>query len=500
MSGSRPLAEVLATMGQPRLVVVGDLILDRHLTGAVSRISPEAPIQILRVEGEQEGLGGAGSVATSAAVVGARTTLVGVHGADGAARRLVHRAKDAGLDLQAVLDPTRRTAVKTRHWARSHISVQQVLRVDEESVGALAEDAEAAVLEVLVRVLPEADAVLVSDYGKGVCSPRLLAWLTAAARERGIPVVVDPKGSDYARYRGATCLTPNRPETHLATGIEIREDDLSAAERAAEALVRDVDLSCVLVTLDREGMYLKVGDETGTHIPTTPREVFDVTGAGDTVIATFTVALASGATPEEAARLANVAAGIEVEHFGVVHVTRAEIADRLAAGSESVRPKAVERVRLPVLRDRLRAEGKRLVFTNGCFDVLHAGHVRFLQAARSQGDVLFVGLNADASVHRLKGAGRPVNAQEDRVAVLSALSSVDHVVVFEEDTPLALIQEVQPDVLVKGEDWRDKGVVGRDVVEARGGQVVLLGLLEGRSTTATIRRMADGAAGGATDA
>jgi D-beta-D-heptose 7-phosphate kinase/D-beta-D-heptose 1-phosphate adenosyltransferase len=489
VAAPRPLADVLESLGAPRLCIVGDLLLDRYLTGVVDRISPEAPIQVLRVEGEVERMGGAGSVAIDVAVLGAETTLVGVVGDDEDAGRIAAMARGAGIRLEAYADPSRRTSVKTRHVARSHTSAQQVLRVDQETVKPLAGPAAAAVRARLEAALDHVDAVLVSDYGKGVCTPELLQWLTATGRERRIPVVVDPKGRDFSRYRGATCLTPNRPETRLATGIAVEDGDLAAAERAAAHLVDELGLDFVLITLDREGMYLKVGDAPGRHIPTTPREVFDVTGAGDMVLSALAVALASGATPEEAAGLANVAAGLEVEHFGVVSVTREEILSRLASGGESTTTKRVDRARLGPVLDRLRAEGRRVVFTNGCFDILHAGHVRYLQAARREGDVLIVGLNSDASVRTLKGADRPIHPEADRVEVLSGLACVDHVVVFGEDTPLALIERIQPDVLVKGEDWRDQGVVGREVVEGRGGKVVLLPLLAGRSTTRAVERL-----------
>ncbi len=486
---SRSTADVLASLGTPRLVVVGDLLLDRYLTGRVDRISPEAPVQVLHVESEMERLGGAGSVATNVTVLGADTVLIGVLGDDVAGRRLEAMAAATGVQLEAVLDPDRKTSVKTRHVARSHTSAQQVLRVDQETVGPVSAGVEAALRQRITAALGGAEAVLLSDYGKGVLSPSLLAWVLEACRDAAIPAVVDPKGRDFKRYAGATCVTPNRPETRGATGIDVEGGDFEAAERAATRLVEDLRLDFALITLDREGMYLKVQDAPGRHLPTTPREVFDVTGAGDMVLSTLAVALACGATPLEAAGLANVAAGLEVEHFGVVPITRDEIAARLASGVEAADAKRIDREGLGALVGRRRAEGKRIVFTNGCFDVLHAGHVRYLQAARAEGDLLIVGLNSDASVRRLKGEARPLNEEGDRVAVLSGLACVDHVVVFDEDTPLDLIQAVEPDVLVKGEDWRDKGVVGRDVVEARGGKVVLVPLLEGRSTTRTIERL-----------
>ncbi|MFV1959495.1 MAG: bifunctional heptose 7-phosphate kinase/heptose 1-phosphate adenyltransferase, partial [Planctomycetota bacterium] len=326
----RAVAEILASLGAPRLVVVGDLLLDRYLSGVVNRISPEAPVQILRVEEETERLGGAGSVAVNVGVLGASTVLLGVVGQDVAGDRVGQLAAAGGVELDTVVEDGRRTSVKTRHVARSHTSAQQVLRVDQETVGPVEASTEAAIRARLETRLPHADAVLLSDYGKGVLTPTLIAWILERCRAQGIPAVVDPKGRDFQRYRGAAGLTPNRPETIVATGIEIGDGDLAAAERAACALVGALDLDFALVTLDREGMYLKVSDSPGRHLATTPREVFDVTGAGDMVISVLAVALASGASPEEAATLANVAAGLEVEHLGVVPVTREEIAARLA--------------------------------------------------------------------------------------------------------------------------------------------------------------------------
>lgn len=484
---TRTPAEVLARLRPARLVVVGDLMVDRYVTGVVERISPEAPIQVLRTEAEDERLGGAASVAADTAALGARTLLVGVVGDDAVAARVPELAKAAGITTEVVVEPGRRTTLKTRHLARSQAGQQQVLRVDHESAAPLSAAAEQALLERLARVLPGAEGVLVSDYAKGLLTPRVLEALFAFGRRAGVPVLVDPKGDHYERYRGATGITPNRSEAARATGIAV--PDAAAAGRAAEALLAQTEAGFLLVTLDRDGMLLKERGRPPVHLPTTPREVFDVTGAGDMVLAVLALGLASGATPLEAAGLANVAAGLEVEHVGVVPIRREEIAARLASEGRGG-TKEVARADLPALVARARAERRRIVFTNGCFDVLHAGHVRYLTAAKAEGDLLIVGLNDDASVRRLKGPTRPVNGADDRAEVLSALRMVDAVVRFAEDTPLALIEAIQPDVLVKGADWAERGVVGREVVEARGGRVVLVPLLEGRSTTATLARLA----------
>jgi D-beta-D-heptose 7-phosphate kinase/D-beta-D-heptose 1-phosphate adenosyltransferase len=484
---SRPLPEVLASLGEPRVLVVGDVVLDRYLTGAVERISPEAPIQVLRVEREEERLGCAGSVALMAAALGARTALVGVLGEDEAAQRVRELAAAGGIEIDAVVEPGRRTAIKTRHLARSHSTDQQVLRVDEETVGPVSRACERALCAAVEARLPQADAVLVSDYGKGAVTDGLLALLLDRARARGLPVLVDPKGEDFGRYRGATCITPNRAEARRATGIPVT--DPASAERAAARLVEQADLAFALVTLDREGMLLEPREGPALHLSTSPREVFDVAGAGDMVVSVLGLALAGGASPSEAAALANVAAGLEVEHVGVVPVTRDEIAARLATSLEGLAAKRVARADVAAVCARHRAAKRRIVFTNGCFDILHAGHVRYLAEAKSHGDVLVVGLNADDGVRRLKGAGRPLNPVADRAEVLSALAVVDHVVVFDEDVPTALIEQVQPDVLVKGRDYADKVVEGREIVEARGGRVVLADLHEGRSTTGLVERI-----------
>jgi D-beta-D-heptose 7-phosphate kinase / D-beta-D-heptose 1-phosphate adenosyltransferase len=492
---SRSPADVLALLGAPRVVVVGDLILDRYVTGMVERISPEAPIQVLAVERDETRLGGAGSVAGAAAVLGARVRLVGMLGGDEEGVEVARRAEAARIELAAVESTDRPTSVKTRHLAHSHSIPQQVLRVDREVTAPVHGELERRVLSALDVALADADVVLLSDYQKGLLTPTVLAHAIAWGRRARRPVIVDPKGDDFERYRGAAGIKPNRAQTARVVGFAVGSH--ADAGRAARVLLDRFDLGFVLVTLDRDGMVLLERGGEPVAFRTQPREVYDVTGAGDVVLATIGVAVGSGATPPEAAALANVAAGLEVEKVGAVPVTREEIAARLEERGPSLASKLVERPRVAALCRRLRDAGRRIVFTNGCFDVLHAGHVQYLAFARAQGDVLVVGLNADDSVRRLKGEGRPVNPTADRAEVLSALAAVDHVVVFHEDDPLSLIREVAPDVLVKGEDWREKGVVGADVVEARGGRVVLAPLREGRSTTSTLERLR--AAGGGQD-
>jgi D-beta-D-heptose 7-phosphate kinase/D-beta-D-heptose 1-phosphate adenosyltransferase len=470
------------------VLVVGDLILDRYVSGRVDRISPEAPIPVLRVESEERRLGGAGSVAHDLAVLGAQVALVGVLGSDEPGRAFASLAQAAGVRVAAPTDPARPTSLKTRHLARSHSLPQQLLRVDSESTEAVPPALASAVAETVAAEVERADAVVVSDYAKGLLVDAVLDRTFRACRAAGKPVVVDPKRGDFAAYRGATAITPNRPETALATGLPVTT--LSEAERAAERLVSRLDLAFALVTLDRDGMLLKERDGPARHFASTPREVFDVTGAGDMVVSVLGLVLASGGSPAEGAALANVAAGLEVERVGVVPLTRAEIAARLASETPAGAAKVLDREAAAALSRALRAAGRRVVFTNGCFDVLHAGHARMLAQARALGDVLFVGLNSDDSVRRLKGPTRPVSPEGDRAEVLAALASVDHVVVFPEDDPVATIEALRPHVLAKGADWADRGVLGRDLVERDGGRVVLLPLLPGRSTTGLLERAA----------
>lgn len=482
------VAAMVRRLGRPTVVVVGDAMLDRYVFGDVSRVSPEAPIPVLKVAREEDRPGGAASVAANCAALGARTRLVGFRGDDGAGRALARLLAAEDVDAAGLVAvASRPTTLKIRMVAggRSHRNRQQVVRVDREVADPHAAADEEALLRAFAKALRGADAVVVSDYAKGVVTPGVASQVIAKARAAGVPVVVDPKGTDYSRYRGATAVTPNRSETAQATGVEPRGD--ASALEAARRLIELVGVDAAVVTLDKDGLALAERSGHEELVPTTPREVYDVTGAGDAVIATLGVALGAGIPLRDAVHLANVAAGVEVGKIGAVPVTRDEIA--AAAGGRGT---ATHRV-LPLdalvreLRS-LRTSGKSVVFTNGCFDLLHAGHVRYLDFAKREGDVLVVGLNSDRSVRALKGEGRPLNAQDDRAEVLAALHAVDFVTVFDDDTPARLIEAVAPDVLVKGQDWADKGVVGREFVEARGGRVVLAPLLEGRSTTAMVER------------
>jgi len=481
----RELLRVLDGMGRPRILIVGDLILDRYVSGEVSRISPEAPIPVLLAKHNDVRLGGAGNVAANLRAMEAEVELIGMVGDDDNGRALLGLLDDIGVDTRfCVRDAKRPTIEKTRLTS----GVQQMMRVDWESSRALGSAYEERLLAHLDDCLAECQGVVLSDYGKGLLTPHVIQEVTQRCRQRGLPCLVDPKGDDYARYRGATLVTPNRKEAEQALGRAIaRLDELP---RAAEELMEGAGLDAAVITLGAEGIYFRSQAGEEGRVPTMARAVFDVTGAGDTVISQLALALSCGLPLEQAVQLSNQSAGIVVGRRGAAAVTRAELT--AALGGAARRGKVVEPAGLDAVLSEWRSEGKRIVFTNGCFDLLHAGHVDYLRLAKSRGDVLLVGVNDDESVSRLKGPERPVNALGDRMAVLAALEMVDGVTSFGEDTPARIIERVTPDVLVKGEDWADKGVVGREHVERNGGEVYLAPLLPGRSTTSMIERARGG--------
>ena len=494
----RELVKTVEDLGTPRILVVGDLILDRYVFGDAERISPEAPIQVLRVDYEETRLGGAGAVVNNLRALGAETDVFGVVGDDADGKELKGQLETIGADTKGILTSKdgRPTTRKTRFVGRAqHRIPQQVLRVDWEQPDDLADDDQSGVVTAFQRALTanRPDAVLLSDYGKGVLTAGLTLRLIEAARgaEAGVPVIVDPlRSADYTKYRGATVLTPNREEAQAASGVPLAGDDPETLDRAAATLLETLDLQALVITLDKAGAFLRRREEAaGSLVPTRPRHVYDNAGAGDMVVAVLALALAGGVEVRRAVGLANVAGGLEVEKFGVQPVTRQEMILDLMGEARRRGDKVRTTEGLLADLSRHRARGETVAFTNGCFDLLHAGHVAYLDFASRQGDVLVVGLNADRSVRALKGPDRPVSPQEERARVLSAIEAIDYIVVFDEDTPERLIEAVRPDVLVKGEDWRDKGVVGREVVESYGGRVVLAPLLKGLSTSGLLGRI-----------
>lgn len=464
-------------------MVIGDIILDRYVWGDVARVSPEAPIQVLHVTRDDFRLGGAGNVAANLQSLGADVSIVGLRGDDEDGARLVERlaARDIATDGVVVADD-RPTIVKTRHMAQN----QQILRVDRERVAPATDAHRDAFLARLEAFRP--DCVILSDYGKGALTADILRATIDRARALGVPVLVDPKTTDYRRYAGATAITPNRAEFEAASGV--RADSPERIRQGAETLIRDADLAALVITLGAEGICLIERDGAEVRIPTRARSVYDVTGAGDTVIAVLGFALAGGLGLADGVRLANVGAGIVVGRVGAAVTTVAEIREALLTPDRLEGGKIRARDEIRALAAELRAAGKRVVLTNGCFDLMHAGHAEYLAYARSLGSVLIVGVNSDDSVRRMgKGPGRPIVSLDERMRLLAALEAVDVVVAFDDDTPEALVNDVLPDVLVKGEDWRDRGVIGRERVEGHGGEVVLAPLRPGISTSVIIERI-----------
>ena len=483
---SARLLEVLTRCDGVPVLLVGDLMLDRYIWGEVSRISPEAPVPVLKVEREESRLGGAGCVAANLATFGARVHVVGVVGDDAPGTRVLEMLAALGVETGGILrEPAVQTTQKTRLMAR----VQHLLRVDRD--GELLPAAALARLEAAaIERLSQVRAVLVSDYGRSVLEGDLCRRLCAEARRRGIPVLVDPhRNADFRRYTGATTMTPNRAETQHAVGIRPVDDE--SCREAARALIERFELDWATITLDKDGIYLlRKGEAQGQRFPAKARMVYDVAGAGDMVLSVLGLAVGSGAGLDEAVSLANVAAGLEVERPGVATVTPEEVEQELASTAPpALRRKIVSQDQVAAFIEHARRAGHTVVFTNGCFDLLHAGHVHFLQGCRAKGGYLVVGLNTDGSVRGLKGTGRPVLTLEERATLLAGLEAVDLVVPFDEPTPIALIERVRPDVLCKGEDYKDKVVVGREIVEAYGGRVELVELLPGLSTTHVIERI-----------
>ncbi len=479
------LTEIVSGFGTRRILCVGDVMLDRFRYGDVKRISPEAPVPVVRVTREHAALGGAGNVVRNLAALGALNSFVSVVGDDRAGGEVGSLL--GGLDkVESYLRvaPGRQTTIKTRFFSQEG---HHLLRADRETAAPLSEADLADLERAVTSQMAGADAVILSDYGKGVLSGTLAAFAISAARKAGKPIVVDPKGTDYQRYAGASVITPNRAELEQATDLPVDSEDAIVA--SAQVLRAGTAAGAVLVTRSGDGMTL-VSEDGAEHMLAATREVADVTGAGDTVVATLALALACGASLSDAAYLANAAAGVVVARHGtavasVQDITIAVLQTSLAQAEQKVVDRTTAGVRVKDWRNKRLKIG----FTNGCFDLLHPGHVSLLRQAREACDRLIVGLNSDSSVRRLKGEGRPVQNETARASVMASLATVDLVVVFGEDTPMGLIDALRPDVLVKGADYSRADVVGGDLVEGYGGRVVLADVFGPYSTTATIAAM-----------
>ncbi|HXX07513.1 MAG TPA: D-glycero-beta-D-manno-heptose-7-phosphate kinase [Pseudolabrys sp.] len=476
----------LAALNQQTVLCIGDLMLDEFVYGEVSRISPEAPTPVISVKRVELMIGGAGNVARNLVALGVRCVFVGVVGDDEAGGALTKALNNYPLiEFHLVVDATRQTTRKVRFVSEHHST--HLLRADWESIAGVDVGSEDALIAHVVKALPKVGAVVLSDYAKGTLTPRVIRAVIDAANEHRKPVVVDPKGRDYRIYRGATLITPNRQELADATHSSAQTEDEIAA---AAAKLRDaLAAKAVLVTRSEAGMTLVVRD-TPVHVPAYPVRVRDVSGAGDTVVAVLSAMLAMGADFDSAMRAANAGAAVVVGKRGTATLSVAELRSRILPAS-TLAPEEKIVFDWALLDDHIaewRRHGLRIGFTNGCFDLLHPGHVKLLAGARAACDRLIVGLNGDASVTRLKGPDRPVQPVQARAEVLAALEAVDLVVVFDEDTPEKLIARVKPTVLVKGADYTHDQVVGREIVEALGGEVVLIDIVPGHSTSSMVER------------
>jgi D-beta-D-heptose 7-phosphate kinase/D-beta-D-heptose 1-phosphate adenosyltransferase len=482
------LARLLPLFAGCRVLVLGDVMLDRYVHGEVRRISPEAPIPVLRAQGRRAVLGGAANVAQNIAALGAQALLVGVVGLDDAGGEIGRvLAASPAITARLVAAPGRPTTVKTRFVSGGH----QLLRLDEEDSEAIDETTQARLLAEFGAALASADVVVLSDYAKGVLTDHVLSRAIALARAANKAVIADPKRASFAAYDGVDVLTPNESEAARAAGVSCDED--AGAVEAGERALAQAGAGAVLVTRSAKGLTLVRRDAPPLHLPTRAQAVADVSGAGDTLIAAFAIGLAAGGAMPEAATLANVAAGISVGKPGTATVSHGELAAALHRRELlALDGKIYDLDDAAQLRQAWRGTGLRVGFTNGCFDLVHPGHVRLLQKARAACDRLIVGLNSDASVQRLKGPTRPVQPEMARATVMAAMASVDLVVLFEDDTPEALIRALLPDLLFKGADYTVDQVVGGDIVRANGGEVRLIDLEAGHSTTSMVRRMKAG--------
>lgn len=483
--GDTELSNIVRRFIDARVLVLGDVMLDRYVSGSASRLSPEAPIPVLRPTASRVTLGGAANVALNIVALGGHVSLVGVVGEDEAGREVAQLlAATTGIEARLTAVRGRPTTAKTRFM----VGVHQLLRLDEETTTAIDATTAQSVIQHYAAALRTADVVVLSDYAKGLLTDEVLRGALDLAQAEERLIIADPKRPDFAAYRGATVLTPNEHEARIATQIDAAED--VEADRAGRCALEATGGEAVLVTRSAKGLTLVRRDEAAMHLPTRAREVADVSGAGDTLVAALAVALGAGASLPEAATLANITAGISVGKQGTATVSQDELLgmlhlEDLVATDRKIatREEAVQRVAA------WRGRGLRVGFANGCFDLIHPGHIRLLAEARARCDRLVVALNTDDSVKRLKGPSRPLQSESARATVMASLAHVDLVTLFDEDTPLELIRALRPDVLVKGADYTIDKVVGADMVQSWGGTVLLVEVQAGHSTTGTIRRM-----------
>ncbi len=462
----------------PNILVIGDLMIDHYLLGNCDRISPEAPVQVLNVQKETTVLGGAGNVINNLNALGANVDVISVIGDDLNGLELKTLLEKIDVNINLIIEQNRITSKKSRLIA----SNQQIIRYDQESCENIQKTSEDKILQTLEKNISKYEIILLSDYGKGVLTQNLTKKIIELVNGKNKKVIVDPKGSNYTKYKGAYLLTPNKKEASQATNINIKDE--SSLLEAITKLKDECELEISLITLSEDG--IAIFDNNLRKKPTVAREVYDVTGAGDTVLASIGFSLACNLDIDQSIHFANLAAGVVVGKIGSATATLNEIIEYESSLHKSTSYSHIKTLtEIKELAEELKQKGKKLVFTNGCFDILHVGHVKYLETAKSFGDVLILGLNSDSSVKRLKGSSRPVNTQDDRAYTLAALESVDYVVLFEEDTPYDLIKAVRPHTLVKGGDYEGKDVIGQDLVH----ELKLVEFVEGRSTSRTIQRI-----------
>jgi D-beta-D-heptose 7-phosphate kinase / D-beta-D-heptose 1-phosphate adenosyltransferase len=486
------LIELVEHLPTVKIVLIGDLMLDRYIYGNAERLSNDAPVPVLHFQKEESRLGGAGRVAADLATLGAKVHMVSICGSDQTGQQICSMLKEYAVNTDGVIStPDRPGIAKVRMVGLAqHRHPQHLIRLDYEDPAPIDAALAERVLATLDAALDGAAALCIEDYNKGLLSPEVCKQVIALARKRNVLVLVDPyELTDYSKYTGATAITPNRREASAATRLPCGDEPTFAP--LAEKLLNGLDLEAVVLTLDKDGAFLATRDGERRWLKTKERKVYDVAGAGDMLLSMLTMARCAGGSWVESVALANVASGLEVEKYGSVPVTAAEIKlELLTEQHEHLGKQRTVDQLLPELQ-RHRAAGRRIVFTNGCFDLIHLGHVKYFQFARAQGDLLVVGVNTDHSINRLKGPKRPIVNQHDRLEVLEELESIDYLVLFDEQTPINLIEAIKPDVLVKGADYKKEQVVGWDVVEAAGGRVALAPLIDGRSTTALIDKIMD---------
>jgi len=463
----------------PNIIVIGDLILDKYLWGNCDRISPEAPVQIIDIDSDSYFLGGAGNVANNLISLGANVTVLSVVGQCGTASKITDLLKTAKVNSKHIIfEKNRRTSQKTRLIS----SQQQVIRFDRETLNDISEDSQDNLIAIFSSIVNDYDFVVLSDYGKGVLTEKLTQSIIKISKENDVKLIVDPKGSDYSKYKGAYTITPNKKEAVLATGINIT--DTESLTNALIQLKDNLKLDKSLITLSHDG--IAAYDIELKEFPTSAIEVFDVTGAGDTVIASLAFALSSGLSFENAIKLSNLAAGVVVAKIGSATASIEEIIEfESKLHKSSFEDHIKDRREIKTILDSNKILGKKIVFTNGCFDILHIGHVKYLQEAKRLGDILVVGINSDSSVRKLKGSPRPFNSEEDRSSIIASLASVDYVVIFDEETPEKLIKFLLPDTLVKGGDYQNQTIAGQEFVN----EVKLINFVEGKSTTSVIEKI-----------